>query len=262
MPSPFPGMDPWLEAPVGGGGVHTGLIVAYQAALNRVLPPGVFPRIDEYVSVRDEDEDEPGLRNPDVFIPDDPGRTRGGVGVAPAVTAPTARGTLPAAERRKHRAVQIVTTDGHEVLTVLELLSPKNKSGDGRLAYTQKRREYLSSVNLVEIDLLRAGGRFPMGRPSPPTADYYVFSCRRSEYPGTETWAFTVRDPLPVIPVPVSSDHPDAPLDLRAALDRVYDETRSGESLKYAIPPVPPLHAADAAWAADLLKKHAKKRKT
>lgn len=260
MPSPFPGMDPYLEDPSEWRSVHMGLLYAIHAELNLVLPEGVRARMDQYVWVREDGGDE--RRRPDVFIPKP--RTGGGAStiIAEHVSAPTVRGTLPRGRKRIHRRVQIVTGRGEQVLTVLEVVSPSNKAGgDDGEAYAQKRREYLGSVNFVEIDLLRAGGRRALGRPEPPTTDYYVFSCRAAEYPATAVWAFNVRDELPVVPVPVSPKYADAPLRLRAALDRVYIDGKYETDMDYSVPPTPPLDRHDAVWAADLLKKHAKKRK-
>ncbi|MGL6094387.1 MAG: DUF4058 family protein, partial [Fimbriiglobus sp.] len=39
MPSPFPGMDPYLEDPTYWGGFHTNLYTGIQRALNQTLPP-------------------------------------------------------------------------------------------------------------------------------------------------------------------------------------------------------------------------------
>lgn len=263
MPSPFPGMDPYLEDPAGWSGIHLGLIVAVQAELNRVLPQGYVARIDEYVWVRDTEDPEESFRvRPDVFLPESRRSNRGSTAVAPRATAPTVRGSLPTHKKQKNRIVEIVTARGRSILTVIEILSPSNKDpGEHRDLYIQKRRGYLASVNLVEIDLLRSGNRLPMGRPTPPTTDYYIFSCRRDEYPATEVWAVNVADELPIIPVPVTTEVPPVDLDLRAALDRVYDEGRYGEEIDYTVPPIPPLRSTDAAWAAELLKKPARKKK-
>jgi hypothetical protein len=255
-------MDPYLEAPANWPGVHLALLVAIQAQLNRVLPPGYIARVDEYVWVRDTEEPDyrAGIR-PDVYIPE-PTRSGGnGTAIARRTTAPTVLGTLPESKKRKRRSLQITTARDRDVLTALELLSPSNKeNGEDRDAYVQKRRNYLGSVNFLEIDLLRVGSRFPTGRPLPPPLDYCVFLCRKNEYPATATWAFTVRDEMPVIPVPIDRGITDVSLDLRAAFDRVYDEGRYDET-DYTVPPVPPLRPIDAAWAADLLKKAARKKK-
>ena len=48
-----------------------------------------------------------------------------------------------------------------------------------------------------------------------------------------------------------------AALDLRACLDRAYDEGRFGGQVRYDAPADPPMRKLDAAWAADLLKARA-----
>ena len=45
MPSPFPGMDPYLEDPAHWRGVHAVLIVGCYEALNATLPEGFVARI-------------------------------------------------------------------------------------------------------------------------------------------------------------------------------------------------------------------------
>jgi hypothetical protein len=263
MPSPFPGMDPYLEAPDGWGGVHLALLYQLHAELNRVLPDGVVARMDEYVWIRDSDDDAEMRVKPDVFVPQVRGGPNGHTALlAPPVTEPTTRGELPRSRKKKNRVVTITTARGHNVLTVIEVLSPSSKgTGDDRAAYVHKRRGYLASVNLIEVDLLRAGNRLPMGHPTPPVSDYYVFSCRRDEYPGTATWAFSVRDPLPTIPVPLSPEFGVVPLNLQSAFTRAYEEGRYDKGTNYTVPPTPPLRPTDAEWAAELLAKNAKKKK-
>ena len=255
MPSPFPGMDPYLEHPVRWPGVHTSLIVAMQAALNRQLPPHLIAEIDQYVWV-EEDEERELLGKPDVFLPSESDGDAGiGYPADPvAVAAPTVAVKLAATTRKKTRIVRIVTADSGSVLTVIELLSPSNKYGSDRDAYLAKRREYFAAqTNLVEIDLLRDGDRLPLGKPRPPAADYLVLVTRGAEYPRARVWAFTVREAIPVIPIPLDLNNPAVPLDLRACLDRVYDEGKYSVKLDYAQTPDPPLRKYDAVWAAELL---------
>lgn len=263
MPSPFPGMDPYLEDPAYWSGFHVSMIVAIMAGLNRVLPDGCVAKIDEYVWVQDsEDFEKSLLGRPDVFVPTVK-RPNGTTAVLDRPgTKPTALSRLPANRKRKNRIVQIVTGRDERVLTVLELLSPSNKArGEDRDAYMQKRREYLATVNLIEIDLLRGGHRMPMGMPDPPPADYYVFSCKQSEFPNTEIWTFGIRDPFPVIPIPLTPDRVDVPLDLAAAFDRVYEEGRYQQDVDYRKPPGLRLREPDQAWAETLLKKSSRKRR-
>jgi hypothetical protein len=61
-----------------------------------------------------------------------------------------------------------------------------------------------------------------------------------------------LRDPLPTVPVPLRTGESDARLDLRAILDRVYDES-GYEDFLYRREPDPPLTSDDAAWARSFL---------
>src|SRR5262245_15479346 len=65
MPSPFPGMDPYLEDPGLWPDVHHGLISEMQAELNRQLRPKYHIRVEERVYI--SDENDPGRK---VIIPD------------------------------------------------------------------------------------------------------------------------------------------------------------------------------------------------
>jgi hypothetical protein len=267
MPSPFPGMDPWLEKATTWGGVHMGLLYAIHAALNRDLPEGLYAELDQYLRVEEGGDDEvrTGRRNPDVFVPEPPPpvpKPKGGRATA-VLDPPTVEVTLLAGAVQKHRRVLIRTLDGRQVLTAIELLSPSNKNpGPGRNAYLAKRNEYLASgTNLVEIDLLRDGDRLPLGRPRPPISDYYIVVSPAPRRPQSSVWSFSVREPIPVFPVPLGPEWDAVPLALRGCMDRLYDEGRYAQKVRYANPPEPPLREPDAAWAADLLKKPARKKK-
>lgn len=60
--------------------------------------------------------------------------------------------------------LEIRQIDRDQVVTVIEVLSPKNKRlGEGRNQYNAERRKVLESLShLVKIDLLRAGETRPM----------------------------------------------------------------------------------------------------
>jgi len=65
--------------------------------------------------------------------------------------------TLVVLQPETHRWVEIHEAGGR-LITVIEVLSPKNKADDGAAAYLRRQRAYVSGgVNLVEIDLLRRG---------------------------------------------------------------------------------------------------------
>lgn len=253
MPSPFPGMDPYLESWIWAD-FHSTLMAALRAQLNAKLPARYIANTELFVW-REESPPEPQRRvlaGPDVYVADQ--RPAAGAATAVAVAQAPVTTTLPGVER-KQRYVRIVDSIERRIVTVVEVLSPSNKTagvqGD---AYRYKREEYIASgINLVEIDLLRSGIRPPLGDPSPPVGDYYILVSRAAERPNMGIWPVSVRDSLPPIPVPLDPDVPEPLVDVRAAMDRVYDEGRYTEQLDYTKPPTPALREPDASWARDLL---------
>ena len=102
------------------------------------------------------------------------------------------------------------------------------------------------TADFVEIDLLRCGK--PMPAEDRPECVYSVLVSRGGERPHAGFWPIGLRDPLPVVPIPLRADEADVHGDLRAVIDRVYDEAGYRYFL-YEHPPVPPLGEADAEWA-------------
>jgi hypothetical protein len=259
MPSPFPGMDPWLEDPVGWVEVHHRLITATADALVASLKPRYLVRIEERIYVDRDPLDPPWAddrrRRSDVAVVGgdtsavapaaSPGR------VATPVLVPT---VVP--EEVHEPFITIRTSRDEEVVTVFEILSPTNKrdqGSDGRKEYLSKRQQVLSSTaNLVEVDLLRAGDRVPMARPLPP-ASYYVIVSPVGRRPLCEVYPIQLRDRLPTVALPLAGKETVA-LDLQGCLDLVFDRAGYDVSLRHeAPPPPPPLDPEDLAWARALL---------
>ena len=146
-----------------------------------------------------------------------------------------------------------------QIITAIELLKPCAKMPDtaGRVEYLQHRDALLQAgVSLLEIDLLRAGERVPMLDPL-PDAPYFVFLSRGHRRPQCEVWPVGLRDPLPVVPVPLLAPDADAQLDLGAALREVYAGAGYDGWIDYTQPPPdPPLSSADAAWLDAVLREH------
>lgn len=153
-----------------------------------------------------------------------------------------------------HVTVEIRDVARRQLVTAIELLSPTHKRGEGRQEYLAKRqRLLLSTAHLLEIDLLRRGQRVPMQQPLPP-ADYSIFLSRAERRPLTEIWPLTVRDPVPVVPVPLLPGDDDAPLDLQHAFTAAYDLLGYDLAVDYTHPPEIPLTAEDQAWMEALLQ--------
>jgi hypothetical protein len=95
------------------------------------------------------------------------------------------------------------------------------------------------------LDLLRGGLRLPTRTPL-PLGDYFAIVSRRHTRPRAQGYAWTIRDPLPTIPVPLQRDDPEVPLDLQSVFTTVYDRARYGLSLNYTQFVVPPFSEPDA----------------
>jgi hypothetical protein len=258
MKSPFPGMDPWLEAH--WGDVHTRLIVEASNQLQRQLPEGLKARVEEYVAVESDDDSAHGYY-PDVRViersdaPRESPETAGGVAVADPLVIPVAE-TEPATLRR---LLIIDRLSGNRVVTAIEILSPANKTTDaGRRAYRQKQRELLAGgVNLVEIDLLRAGAfvlAVSKNRLPPAYRAPYRICVRRAATPGlAEVYRASFREPLPRIHVPLRATDADVSLDVQAMIDQAYADG-GYDDLDYATEPDPPLLEPDAAATDQFLR--------
>ena len=259
MPSPFPGMDPHLEDPAFWKGFHTTFLVYLRKGLRARLPEGYYADVEQHIWLEgDELEDRVAFAYPCAFISttDKPRSVRGTSALLNA-TAATAELTFSKPIKKKStKYVKIIDSRDKRVVTVVELLSPSNKSsGSDRRGYLAKREEYiLSGTNLVEIDLLRDGARLPMGRSRLPIADYYVLVSRTQNFPLVDLWAFTLRDELPNIPIPLKPEHDDVPDSLRDCLDDAYEDADYETRIDYALRPDSPLRSPDAARATKLLK--------
>jgi len=256
MPTPFPGMDPWLERRGIWEQVHTGLIVSIQRFLTPLLRPRYHVGIEErtYLAILPPDEQHTGI--PDVLIT---GRSAESGGLpSTAAQRSTARpgpvvAELPVPEEIKERYLEIRTVPDQQVVTIIEILSPTNKlAPEGREQYERKRFKVLGSwTNLVEIDLGRAGQPLPMKAPA--TSDYRIVVSRSRQRPRADVYLFGLRDPVPSFPVPLRPGEAEPELPLDQLLHEVYDLGGFDLVIDYRIAPEPALSEADSAWAASLL---------
>jgi hypothetical protein len=247
MPSPFPGMNPYLEQDDAWQDFHTSFIPLAREALLAEVQPNYFVKVEEQLFIHELPGDERRLLGrSDLSITSSPlpDRTRpAGVLQGPA------RVQVPVGvDVERHSYLEIRDRRNRELVTVLELLSPSNKRpGEDRAQYLAKRRGLLlSPVHLVEIDLLRGGPRLPID--GLPECDYCILVSRAEQRPAAEVWHVRLRERLPEIPVPLRSGDPDARLDLQAVLHRVYDSAGYAAFI-YTGAPEPPSRPDDAAWA-------------
>ncbi len=247
MPSPFPGMNPYLEQDDVWHDFHQRYITALAEAVGREVAPHYFVKIDEHAYIHELPENERrGPRRPDILVAS-AGRPAGpspGVGL---VEAPV-EVVLPGIDVERQPFLEVRDRQSRQVVTVIELLSPSNKDpGPDREQYLTKRGEFLAgAANFVEIDLLRLNGRLP--HVDLPGADYCVFVSRSEQRPRAGAWPIFLRDRLPEIPIPLRSGELEPRLELQPVLDRVYDSAYYVGYI-YSGTPRPPLSDSDAAWA-------------
>jgi hypothetical protein len=160
--------------------------------------------------------------------------------------------TVPISEEVNERYLEIREVATGTVVTVIELLSPKNKrSGEGRLAYERKRNQVLATAtHLIEIDLLRGGSPFPIV--GQDLGDYRILVCRSDQRPVADLYAFHLRQPIPSILVPLLLREAEPVLDLQKLLNYVYERGRYHLAIDYTQMPQPPLSKEDAEWAKTL----------
>jgi Protein of unknown function (DUF4058) len=256
MKNPFPGMNPFLEDH--WQDVHTGLTIYIRDQLQAKLPSDLVARAEEQVAI-DEGGQQRALR-PDVKVVE-PAKLHE---PAPAYAATGTGDIVPATpfvvliEPDVHRWVEILDPGGR-LVTVLEVLSPKNKSDEGQAAYRRRQRTYISAaVNLVEIDLLRKGERVlsvPLSEiPDSAWTPYMVCVYRATDPDQREIYPMKLRDRLPAIRVPLRRTDPDAVLDLQSLIDQAFERGRYW-LMDYKRELQPPLLRTDADWADTLLKK-------
>jgi hypothetical protein len=250
MPSPFPGMNPYFEQDRVWQTFHSHFCTSSFEALAAQLGDAYYVKTEENIYIHELSAEERWrFGRADVAISKGEGTRQMSQALG---RAPVYAQLPPMVDEERQMYIEVRDTDSNDLVTVIELLSPSNKKpGPDREQYLAKRRRLLgSSTHLVEIDLLRRGPRMPLE--SLPQCDYCVAVSRMEERPQVGVWPIRLRDPLPVIPVPLKSGDGDARLDLGAIVNRVYD-TGGYKGYIYRGLPQPPLHPDDAAWAAALI---------
>jgi hypothetical protein len=255
MPSPFPGMDPYLEHPALWPGLHSRLIVGLADDLGPILRPRYYVEVEERVYLLTPE----GGAHPFSARPDGAVAAPSGLPSSPGSIPIPAGGAriveLPMPEEVRERYLVVRETGTHQVVTWVEILSPANKApGEGRRVYLQKREEILRSrTHLVEIDLLRAGEPMPVlgdGR----DGHYRILISRWEQRPRALLYVFTVRDPIPTFRLPLLPGDEEPEVDLGRLLQTIYERAAYDLRVRYEEEPVPPLEPPFAEWAAALLR--------
>ncbi len=259
MPSPFPGVDPYIENSIFWKGFHNGFITFAAAALNAILPAGYAANYEERVYV------VPPERSlyPDILVLHKPtGNSAPNLGAIAVLEAGAPHGILTVhSEEVREGFVEVRSSDDwDDIITIIELLSPANKAvgSIGRDEYLQKQSEILrSATNLLEIDLLRKGFH-TVAAPLEGLRLHGQFDAvislhlhSSAQYP---FWLNRLPEPLPAISVPLASGTPSVVLDLQNIYDQTYNAGPYSRRVDYRAVPTPPLDAYCAEWADSLLR--------
>jgi len=252
MPSPFPGMDPYLEGELWPGFHHETAV-----EVKRQLVPQLGPEYGAFTEkyFLAESEDDLIIASqlyPDVGIAAESRKIKSRSKAA-LISAPVQVATVMPYPISHFRVV-IRDLEKRRLVTVIEFLSPTNKTGDERKRYMMRRRRILaSSVHLVEIDLLRKGQRVPWkGRL--PSASYYVFLSRASNRPVMDVWPIVLDQLLPTIPIPLLPGDDDITLNLQQAFTAVYDLGGFRKFLRYKKLPEASVTREQSAWISQRLR--------
>lgn len=256
MPSPFPGMDPYIERPAIWPDFHDGLIAAIRGALQPLLRP-------KYAAITQDrlyliESQRPVY--PDVSVVESQAANWRAASITNTATE-TDRSVIFKLDSEEIREpfIEIVAASGGRVVTAIEVLSPANKDrGPGQDAYERKREEYWDAgANLVEIDLLR--GKQPVVKvpqyklDSLRPFDYVVAVTRRQ--PGQhEVYAFLLERRLPKVGIPLLPGDTDVTLDLQVPFDRCWEEGPYPALSRYDELPVGEMSAERIEWCRQCLR--------
>lgn len=260
MPSPFPGMNPYLEHPAIWEDFHASLAIEIRRQLTPKLHPKYVATLMPHITYEEIGIGEPSQTvKPDVAIlwpSQQPSPTKD-TELSPSasiITAPLLTEAIQP-EPIKLYTLEVRHVASQQLVTSIEILSPVNKRrGHPAFLKYQKKRADLPAegVHLLEIDLLREGSRFPVRAILPP-APYFVF-LQRAETVQVEVWPVTVSTPIPITAVPLLPPDPDIPLNLNQAIHTIYDEAAYELRIDYRQEiTAPKLSPKEMAWIDEYL---------
>jgi Protein of unknown function (DUF4058) len=229
MPSPFIGMDPYLEEPQHWATFQNHFV----SSLYQVLLPGLVDRYRARV----------GVRNYTVEFP---------------------LFTSVIREPHEEQYIEIRERTDGRIVTLINIVSPTNKTTQvGREAYLATRKLIESQrASAVEIDLITHGlPMLDLSRDSLPEHDYTVIVNRSMAPSKYEIYAVTVQKRLPKFKLPLALDDRDAMLDLQDVFRRAYDTANFAKTVDYRkeLPGEVKLSDVNLAWV-DLTLKQSKYR--
>lgn len=257
MPSPFPGMNPYLENTAYWPSIHHWLINQIARSLNPQLRPNYVVAVE--VRMYETATQESTLVGiPDNVVVKNNETANLATDSSVAVAAPPAQPitiTVPIPQTVKQGYLEVKEVGTGEVITVIEVLSPINKLAiKGRVQYENKRlKVFGSSTHLVEIDLLRKGKplvSFNNGMKS----DYRILVSRKKMRPKADLYTFNLQDKIPNFSLPLRDGDTEPVIDLQNMLNEIYDGGSYDLMVDYNKEPIPSLSKTDRVLADNLLR--------
>ena len=225
MPNPFPGMNPYLEQPEYWSDFHNQLV----AAIARNLIPSLAPK---YRVVTDKwvykigNSTSIAIGKPDVSVQKsrEAKTTPAATVTAQQLSVKPMKVAIPLREEVRQSYIEVKDTATKEVVAIVELLSPANKTGEGRQKYLAKRQQILESLtHLVEIDLLRGGSPMPVLNNS-KSKHYHILVSRANTRPTADLYGFNLGDGIPSFPFPLLPTDVEPILDLQQLVSELYEQ--------------------------------------
>jgi Protein of unknown function (DUF4058)/Protein of unknown function (DUF2934) len=221
MPSPFPGMDPYLEDDQLWPLFHHHLVLC----LYQVLLPGLVDRYRARVVQRR-------------YI------VNSAVAHAPGV-------------EHAEEVLAIRQRADDKLVTLVDVVSPANKTtAAGRRAYLEQRQAARAEqASVVEIDLVLQGRlTLDYSREGLPAWDYAVTVTRSIQPERYEIYTSTLQKRLPRFRLPLAPDDRDTVIDLQAAFARCFDQGEYAARIDYRRDPAAPLSIDQRLWLDQILR--------
>jgi len=266
MKSPFPGMDPFIEACGLWNRFHDSLIGDLERELASRVPEQYFVRLGarSYLlpdkGVHENHATTSRSRNRPEKV-----KSRSAKSSARGTTLePPIQMLAPLDLEEKEIFIEILQVrPERRIVTGIEILSPSNKlpGTPGWDEYLRKRRSYLNGdASLVEIDLLRGGDRMPM-RQAWPNSPYYVLVSHREQVPRCQVWRAFAERPLPRLSIPLSPGQLDIEINLQPIIDGIYERVQFASLIDYRRPISPPLSSSEKKCLARAPKRRPARKK-
>ncbi len=256
MPSPFPGIDPYIEGQKWSD-FHAACIIAIRDRLLPRVRPRYAVEVEERVFVERAPDDAVMVLVPDVMINKVKQATLSAKSVSGTTVMEPVECYIAAPEQVRQTYLTITRGLDAQVITIIEVLSPTNKrpGATGFEQYAHKRQIILdSTTTLVELDFLRAGQRMPFIGDVPDT-DFIAAVCRSNRRPRAEIYGWSLEDALPTLPIPLAGDDSDVQVDFQELFNDVYDRAGYDYRLDYTQKTKPALDKKRSRWSAEQIRK-------